>query len=254
MPSRILREGINTSPKVNALSPMAELFYRRLMTVADDYGRFYANPATLRGACWPTCPEKVTEAQISGWLSECLATANQLQASTHQGVLSTSRLRILVSRPAERANSRNLLKITCLAIAKQMLNLVVFRSRISIFVFRSRESLNNLRQKTAQGRRMAPAYLSMKFLLKGRSGLRRNCSGQRNGPRRLSHFSGITGGDRLVQMLAKLTGLPLGKTGAGKMIRVVDRCFRLLRNHSENLPTEKAIRIGHENILRTGRL
>ena len=39
MPSRILREGINTSPKVNALSPMAELFYRRLMTVADDYGR-----------------------------------------------------------------------------------------------------------------------------------------------------------------------------------------------------------------------
>ena len=78
MPSRILREGINTSPKVNALSPMAELFYRRLMTVADDYGRFYANPATLRGACWPTCPDKVTEAQISGWLSECLATANQL--------------------------------------------------------------------------------------------------------------------------------------------------------------------------------
>jgi hypothetical protein len=78
MPSRIVREGINTSSKINALSPLAELFYRRLMTVADDYGRFYANPATLRGACWPTCPEKVTETQILGWLSECLATANQL--------------------------------------------------------------------------------------------------------------------------------------------------------------------------------
>ncbi len=71
MPSRILREGINSSSRINSLSPGAELFYRRLMSVVDDYGRYYAAPATLRGACWPTCPEKVSEKAISGWLEEC---------------------------------------------------------------------------------------------------------------------------------------------------------------------------------------
>ena len=71
MPSRILREGINSSARILALSPMAELFYRRLMTVVDDYGRFYAAPSTIRGACWPTCPNRATERQIAGWLEEC---------------------------------------------------------------------------------------------------------------------------------------------------------------------------------------
>lgn len=35
MPSRILREGILTSERVNALAPLEELFYRRLMSVVD---------------------------------------------------------------------------------------------------------------------------------------------------------------------------------------------------------------------------
>ena len=78
MPTRVLREGILSSPRINALSPMAELFYRRLMTVADDYGRYYASPATMRGACWPTCPDRVTDKQVAGWLDECLAGDNPL--------------------------------------------------------------------------------------------------------------------------------------------------------------------------------
>lgn len=78
MPTRVLREGILSSSRINALSPLAELFYRRLMTVADDYGRYYANPATIRGACWPTCPDKVTEKQVAVWLDECLAGDNPL--------------------------------------------------------------------------------------------------------------------------------------------------------------------------------
>ncbi len=73
MPTRLIREAINSSPRVNALTPGAELFYRRLLSVADDYGRFHASPATLRGACWPTCPEKITEAQVTEWLRECSA-------------------------------------------------------------------------------------------------------------------------------------------------------------------------------------
>ncbi len=45
--------------------------YRRLMSVADDYGRFYGTPAAIRGACWPTAPEKVSEKEISKWIREC---------------------------------------------------------------------------------------------------------------------------------------------------------------------------------------
>lgn len=72
MPIRIVREGINSSARINALSRGAELFYRRLMSVVDDYGRFHGSPATLRGACWPTCPENVTEDEVKQWMEECL--------------------------------------------------------------------------------------------------------------------------------------------------------------------------------------
>jgi hypothetical protein len=73
VPSRIIREGINSSARINALSLGAEVLYRRLMSVADDYGRFYANPITVRGACWPTCPGRVSEDQVRGWLFDCSA-------------------------------------------------------------------------------------------------------------------------------------------------------------------------------------
>lgn len=73
MPKRLVRDGILSSARVNALTAGAELFYRRLFSVADDYGRYYASPPTLRGACWPTAPHKVTESEISNWLTECAA-------------------------------------------------------------------------------------------------------------------------------------------------------------------------------------
>jgi len=72
MPNRIIREGIISSPRVDELSMGAEVFYRRLMSVVDDYGRFYAIPSTLRGACWPTRPEKAPEDDICVWLAECV--------------------------------------------------------------------------------------------------------------------------------------------------------------------------------------
>jgi len=42
------------------------------MSAADDFGRFHASPATLRGACWPVQPMRVTEKQIAAWLDECV--------------------------------------------------------------------------------------------------------------------------------------------------------------------------------------
>ncbi len=40
MPNRVIREGILNSQRVNKLTEPAELFYRRLMSVVDDFGRF----------------------------------------------------------------------------------------------------------------------------------------------------------------------------------------------------------------------
>lgn len=72
MPTRILREGILTSERVNALSPPAEVFYRRLMSVVDDYGRFDGRPGLLRVSCFPLRVDTVREADISRWIAECV--------------------------------------------------------------------------------------------------------------------------------------------------------------------------------------
>lgn len=70
MPNRIIRDGINTSARVRMLSGGAELFYRRLMTVVDDYGRYHGHPTTLRAAAWPTDPDKATDVEVEQWLAE----------------------------------------------------------------------------------------------------------------------------------------------------------------------------------------
>ena len=80
MPNRILREGIISSPRVDRLSPMAEIMYRRLMSVADDYGRYYGAPRMVRAACWPFHPNPPSEAEIEGLLAECAQPDSRLLA------------------------------------------------------------------------------------------------------------------------------------------------------------------------------
>lgn len=71
MPSRILREGILSSDRVNALSVEAEVFYRRLMSVVDDFGRFDGRPSMLRVSCYPLRVDAVHETDITDWIVEC---------------------------------------------------------------------------------------------------------------------------------------------------------------------------------------
>jgi hypothetical protein len=52
MPSRLLKPGLCDSEKWNACSWPAQSLYVRLLTRVDDYGRFDANPALLRGHCF----------------------------------------------------------------------------------------------------------------------------------------------------------------------------------------------------------
>ncbi len=71
MPHRILRESILDSEAVNSLTPQAEVFYRRLMSAVDDFGRFDARPAVLRCRLYPLQLDRVGEQNIRDWLAEC---------------------------------------------------------------------------------------------------------------------------------------------------------------------------------------
>ena len=64
MPVRLLREGILTSERVNALECDEEVFYRRLMSVVDDWGRFSAKPMLLRAALYPLKLDSVSDADM----------------------------------------------------------------------------------------------------------------------------------------------------------------------------------------------
>ena len=70
MPNRLVREGILSSHRVCALGWGAEVFYRRLLNVVDDFGRYYAEPVLLRSACYPLQIDKVKDADVQAWLSD----------------------------------------------------------------------------------------------------------------------------------------------------------------------------------------
>lgn len=78
MPTRLLREGILDSERVNSLSIEAELFYRRLMSVVDDYGRYEASPAKLRPRLFPLRLHQFTDKDVLAMLNECLANDKRL--------------------------------------------------------------------------------------------------------------------------------------------------------------------------------
>jgi hypothetical protein len=71
MPNRIIRDGILQSEAVNSLGWAAEVFYRRLHSIVDDYGRYAAAPALLRAALYALKLEEVSESDIGKWLREC---------------------------------------------------------------------------------------------------------------------------------------------------------------------------------------
>lgn len=71
MPTRLLREGILSSDRVDQLDYGAEVFYRRLMSKVDDYGLYDARIAILRATLYPLRVDRVREADISRWIAAC---------------------------------------------------------------------------------------------------------------------------------------------------------------------------------------
>lgn len=71
MPNRVLREGILSSEAVNLLSEEGEIFYRRLMSVVDDYGRFELNLELLRARCFPLQLDRWPVPRVKRALDDC---------------------------------------------------------------------------------------------------------------------------------------------------------------------------------------
>lgn len=71
MPNRIVRDAILTSERVCSLGWPDEVFYRRLMSIVDDYGRHEANPQLLRSKCYPLQTDAVRVADITRWMAAC---------------------------------------------------------------------------------------------------------------------------------------------------------------------------------------
>lgn len=71
MANRVVRAGILESDSVNKLTWAGEVFYRRLMSVLDDYGRCDGRPMILRSKLYPLRIDKVSEPDIVKWISEC---------------------------------------------------------------------------------------------------------------------------------------------------------------------------------------
>jgi hypothetical protein len=71
VPNRIIREAILSSVPVATLGWPEEVFYRRLMSIVDDYGRYEALPQLVRSRCYPLQTDLVRVADITRWMAAC---------------------------------------------------------------------------------------------------------------------------------------------------------------------------------------
>jgi hypothetical protein len=72
MSNRVVRDGILMSDAVNQLDWPEEVFFRRLLNLVDDFGRFEASTAVFRAWLYPLKVDVVTEVDIQRWLDACV--------------------------------------------------------------------------------------------------------------------------------------------------------------------------------------
>lgn len=70
MPDRIIRESSLNSPSLAQLSHGAERLFWRITVVADDSGRFDANPLVLKARCFPLLVDQIKTADVAKWINE----------------------------------------------------------------------------------------------------------------------------------------------------------------------------------------
>jgi hypothetical protein len=117
---------------VDSLSDGAQLFFYRLLSVVDDYGRYYASPGTLRGACWPLNPDRVSQEDVLRWLMECSAAELViLYKSGRSRFLQLTDFKQQVRSKSKFPDPDIILLADCAQNDINNTSLVVFRSRIS---------------------------------------------------------------------------------------------------------------------------
>src|SRR3990172_3861999 len=77
MPNRFIRESCRTSSTLDQLSDGAERMFWRLTTVADDFGRFEADPRILLSNCFPLRVDRTKISKIEAWFLEMMSTKKQ---------------------------------------------------------------------------------------------------------------------------------------------------------------------------------
>lgn len=70
VPSRIIRDSARTSATLDQLSDGAERMFWRLTLVADDHGRFEADPRVLLASCFPLKVGKLKLERVTKWWLE----------------------------------------------------------------------------------------------------------------------------------------------------------------------------------------
>ena len=70
MPDRVLPDRILKDDRLNRVSPLAELLFRRLLSVVDDYGAYESDIRVIRAYCYPLKVDRIREADISRWIQE----------------------------------------------------------------------------------------------------------------------------------------------------------------------------------------
>lgn len=71
MPTRLVRDGIIESRAVNQLSDQAEIFYRRLFSIVDDFGRYEVDIETLRLRLFGHQLDRRSLSDVRHMLAEC---------------------------------------------------------------------------------------------------------------------------------------------------------------------------------------
>jgi hypothetical protein len=71
MPNRILRD-YTDSLRFDGISAEGERLFIRLLTKADDYGRFHSDPRLVCAACFPL-ERKIEPSHVAKWLKELVA-------------------------------------------------------------------------------------------------------------------------------------------------------------------------------------
>ena len=84
MPTRDIKESCRSSFTLAQISPEAERFFWRLITYADDFGRFPADAALLRAQCFSAMVDRIPEAAVAAWRGE-LARADLIRLYEAEG-------------------------------------------------------------------------------------------------------------------------------------------------------------------------